>query len=145
MYLPDINVWVALAFTAHAHHGAARAWFGGLPDDGQCRFCRYTQSGFMRIANNPAAIPSVAVTQDQAWQLYDHFLLHPRVVFANEPEGIEPLWRALTKNRTHSPKAWNDAYLAAFAQAAGLEVVTFDKGFSQYSDVSTTILTGTSS
>jgi len=35
---------------------------------------------------------------------------------------------------------WNDAYLAAFAQAAGLEIITFDQGFSQYDGVNSVIL-----
>jgi predicted nucleic acid-binding protein len=33
MFLPDINVWLALAFEAHFHHLAAKAWFNALPDD----------------------------------------------------------------------------------------------------------------
>lgn len=30
---------------------------------------------------------------------------------------------------------WTDAYLAAFAQWAGLRMVSFDKGFTRYSDL----------
>jgi len=140
MFLPDVNVWVALAFTAHVHHGSARAWFASVPDDRRCHFCRLTQMGFLRIANNPAAVPYSAVTQDQAWKLYDHFLSHPRVDFADEPAGLEPRWRQLARLPQFSPKVWNDAYLAAFAQVGGFEVVTFDQGFTQYKATGCTIL-----
>lgn len=140
MFLPDVNVWVALAFPAHAHHDSARAWFDGAPENRLCRYCRVTQMGFLRIANNPTAMGDSAVTQDQAWRLYDHFLSHRRVAFAEEPVGLEASWRQLTQGRQFSPKLWNDAYLAAFAQTAEYEVVTFDHGFAQYKDVHCTVL-----
>ena len=44
-------------------------------------------------------------------------------------------WRDYTRRRTFSPKVWNDAFLAAFAKAAAFEIVTFDKGFSQFKGV----------
>ena len=140
MYLPDVNVWVALSLSAHIHHAPALAWFGGLPTNGPCHFCRFTQMGFLRIVNNPAVIPSSVVTQDQAWKLYDHFLSHPLVDFRDEPAGLEPQWRQWARSQRFSPKIWNDAYLAPFAQAAGFEVVTFDRGFAQYQGIACTIL-----
>jgi toxin-antitoxin system PIN domain toxin len=139
MDLPDINVWIAWAFPAHVHHAAARAWFDGAEENRLCYFSRFTQQGFLRLANNPAVIGS-AVTQDQAWQLYDHFLAHWRVEFASEPPGLEPLWRQWTQQPQFSAKAWSDAYLAAFALASGYEVVTFDKGFQKYQGVRCLIL-----
>jgi predicted nucleic acid-binding protein len=41
---------------------------------------------------------------------------------------------------TYSPKIWNDAYLAAYALAAGLSLVTFDRGFAGYEELDHTIL-----
>ena len=81
-----------------------------------------------------------AVTMTEAWRAYDAFLADPNVGFVDEPEGIEPVWRSNTQGPTFSPKVWNDAYLAAFAQVAGLEIVTFDQGFTQYKGVHSTIL-----
>ncbi len=37
-----------------------------------------------------------------------------------------------TARESFTPKLWNDAYLAAFARAAGYTLTTFDKGFSRY-------------
>ena len=53
MQLPDINVWLALAFDSHIHHPDAKKWFDGLADDAICYFCRLTQLGFLRLATNP--------------------------------------------------------------------------------------------
>ncbi|MSR33152.1 MAG: hypothetical protein EXR99_16840 [Gemmataceae bacterium] len=66
MYLPDINIWLALAFSSHQHHKPARAWFDELSAGRLCHFCRFTQKGFLRLANNPNIFPQAAVTQDQA-------------------------------------------------------------------------------
>ena len=94
-----------------------------------CAFCRLTQQGFLRLATNPKAFGAEAVSMSDVWPMFDEFLGDPRVSFANEPADIEPLWRGYTHRRAFSPKVWSDAYLAAFALAAGLELVTFDKGF----------------
>ena len=75
-----------------------------------------------------------------AWQVYDELLSDQRVVFAEEPDDFEIAWRLLSARRTFSPKVWNDAYLAAFAQTADFEIVTFDKGFSDYKKLRCTIL-----
>lgn len=102
------------------------AWFDGVAD-GTASFCRYTQQGFLRLANNPSVFPE-AITADAAWGLFDVMLSDPRVVMAPEPAGIEPLWRRATAGRPFTPKLWNDAFLTAFAAAGGYELVTFDQG-----------------
>lgn len=72
--------------------------------------------------------------------MYDDLLADPRVVFSEEPARLERVWRTYTRRRTFSSKVWNDGYLAAFAHTAGYELVTFDKGFSQYANLQLTIL-----
>jgi len=140
MYLPDVNVWLALAVPPHLHHQSARAWFDAIPNSLPCFFCRLTQQGFLRLINNPAALADCAVTQDQAWKLYDHFLAHSRVSFVDEPTGLESKWRQWTQLPRFSTKTWSDAYLAAFATAGNLELVTFDKAITQHTGVRCTIL-----
>ena len=139
MFLPDVNLWLALAFQGHVHHESARKWFELTPD-ASCAFCRLTQQGFLRLATNPKALPGEAVPMIDAWSMFDIFLSDSRVVFATEPPGLESLWRILTQRQSFSNKVWNDAYLAAFAQAGGLELVTFDRGFSQFKDLKLAVL-----
>jgi toxin-antitoxin system PIN domain toxin len=140
MFLPDINVWLALTFDSHTHHPSAKTWFDALPDDADCLFCRLTQQGFLRLATNPSVLGKHAVTLPDAWQKYDLLMSDPRIAFAEEPAGLEAYWRSFTHHQTFSPKVWNDAYLAAFALAGNLELVSFDKAFSQYANVKCTVL-----
>lgn len=139
MHLLDVNVWLALSFDSHQHHAPATRWFLAAPPE-SCCFCRVTQQAFLRLATTPRVMTDQALTLKQAWLAYDDLYNDPRVVFADEPDGIEPLWRAHTQHNTFSPKVWTDAYLAAFGQAAGFEIVTFDQGFAQYANLHRTIL-----
>ena len=140
MHLLDVNVWLGLAFQRHTNHVSATAWFRS-ERTADCCFCRATQSAFLRLATNPKVMKGAAVTQIRAWGAYDKLFADPNVAYADEPQGIESIWRALTQRANRSPKLWNDAYLAAFAIAAGFEVVTFDQGFAQFTDLKCKILT----
>ena len=33
MLLPDVNVWLALAFDSHVHHPVAKLWFDSLSNE----------------------------------------------------------------------------------------------------------------
>ena len=33
MYLPDVNLWLALAFESHVNHARAKSWFGAALND----------------------------------------------------------------------------------------------------------------
>jgi len=85
--LPDINVWLALAFDAHQHHPHAAAWFDGLPTR-SCAFCRFTQQGFLRLATNPAVLKDDAVTLAEAWTCYDELIKDDRVFFLAEQRSL---------------------------------------------------------
>jgi uncharacterized protein len=138
-YLADVNFWLALSFQRHVHHQSAKAWFEQAVD-ASCAFCRMTQQGFLRLATNPKAVEKDAVSMTDAWRLFDLLLNDPRVIYSEEPANIESLWRSYTLGATFSPKSWNDAFLAAFAQAAQFEVVTFDREFRKYGGVKCVVL-----
>lgn len=140
MFLPDINVWLALTFDSHVHHPSAKTWFDGLPSGEVCFFCRLTQIGFLRLTTSKKIFGKHALKLLDAWQKFDMFLSDPRVAVAAEPADLEIHWRNFTQHQSYSPQVWNDAYLAAFAVAGSLELVTFDKGFKQYATVSCKLL-----
>jgi toxin-antitoxin system PIN domain toxin len=139
MFLLDVNVWLALTFDSHVHSPAAKEWLDALSTQ-ICYFCRVTQFGYLRLATDRKVIGSHALTLRRAWQKHDQFLSDVRVTYADEPSDLETHWREWTQSKSRSPKVWNDAYLAAFARAASLAIVTFDKGFSQYKHVHSVIL-----
>jgi uncharacterized protein len=68
------------------------------------------------------------LTMDEAWQAYDQFFADDSVVLMPEPAGVDARFREYAKGRTASPRLWADAWLLAFAEAAGGTVITFDRG-----------------
>jgi len=67
------------------------------------------------------------LTQEQAWEAYDRLLATTGAKFAEEPAGMESRFRSRSGAEQASPKEWADAYLATFAEAAQLTLVTFDR------------------
>lgn len=126
---PDINVWVALTHAAHVHHQVAGDWFADLPEDVRFSFCRFTQLGLLRLLTAEAVMGDEVLSQIDAWVVYDRWLQDRRVTLVEEPPALERRFRALTRSRKAAPKVWADAYLAAFADAAQITLVTFDRGF----------------
>lgn len=126
MTLVDVNVWVAAIWDGHVHHSPAKLWLDGNTDD-ELAFCRVTEMGVLRSLSNPAVLRQDAVTRRQAWNLVLALQEDPRIRFLQEPQGLAPLWIAFSKRDDQSHKLWTDDYLAAFAQAAHADLVTFDR------------------
>lgn len=91
-----------------------------------------TQQRFLRLSSNPKAFGSDALSLPDAWNAFDTLMSDDRVTFEDEPPPVEAEWRRLTGEESFSAKIWNDAFLAAFARTAALELVTFDRGFRRY-------------
>ena len=126
---PDINVWVALTYERHVHHDVAADWFESLDGNARLHFCRHTQLGLLRLLTSEAVMSDEVMTQKGAWFLYDRWQADDRVGFADEPPELEHRFRALSRRNQSSPKAWAGAYLAAFAAASQMTLVTFDRSF----------------
>ncbi len=93
-------------------------------------FCRFTQLGLLRLLTAVAVMGRDEVmTQKEAWKAYDRWLQDDRVEFLDEPAGLEAHFRSLTRLPHPAPKDWADSYLAAFAVASRLTLVTFDHAF----------------
>ena len=125
---PDVNVWVALTHGQHAHHLIANDWFTSLDEHVRLCFCRFTQLSLLRLLTAEAVMSEEVLSQSEAWTVYDRWLTDDRVELVEEPSGVERRFRALTRGRHAAPKTWADAYLIAFADAAQLTLVTFDRG-----------------
>ncbi len=126
--LCDVNVLVALCYDLHEHHLKALNWIN-QQDELKAVLCRNTQLGLLRLLTNQSVMGADVCTQERAWEVYDQLAHDGRFEFYAEPDGLEPLWRQYTMSSQVSLKKWQDAYLAAFARAAKLRLVTFDKGF----------------
>lgn len=127
MKLLDVNVWIAAVWARHVHHRVAKRFVDA--EDDELVFCRVTEQAFLRLLTNPAVTGDDVRTRRQAWDLLLALQADPRVRFMNEPHGLAPLWMAFSKKDDGSHLFWTDDYLAAFAQAADLDLVTLDRAF----------------
>lgn len=133
--LLDTGVWVGLAFASHPHHPFARKVFEMADSAHPIAFCRATQNSFLRLLTTPmiqALYGGPAVTNAQAWAKTQELLALPQVVWLAEPVALEAEWKRCACVASVSPKVWMDAYLAAFAIAGDLELLTFDRDFAHF-------------
>ena len=122
----DANVWLALLWDRHAHSGRAREWFRGC-DDEQFLFCRFTQITVLRLLTTKEVMGKDVKSMAGAWEVWDQLWSDDRIAILPEPDGLESRLRVHSRLASASPKVWADAYLVAFASAAGLKLVTFDR------------------
>jgi hypothetical protein len=125
MILVDVGVWFAAVWGRHTHYPAASDWLNRQADG--LVFCRVTQMGLVRLLSNPAIMGDDAVDRSQAWRLFDQLRLDERVLWADEPDELDAVWRAISARDDKSHKLWTDDYLAAFAQAGDLTLATLDR------------------
>jgi len=90
-------------------------------------FCRFTQIGLLRLLTNESAMGADVLDQIQAWEAFDALAANPNNRMLDEPAGLDPLFRQQTSSRYAATKQWADGYLAAFAEAGNLTLVTFDQ------------------
>jgi toxin-antitoxin system PIN domain toxin len=124
MILVDVGVWLAATWGRHVHHRVAKRWFDEQSDD--LLLCRVTQMSLLRLISNPAIMDIDVVTRDEAWRVIDQIWSDSRVLWAEEPDNLDSVFRAISARRDNSHKLWTDDYLAAFAQASGAVLATFD-------------------
>lgn len=132
--LPDVNLWLATVLEPHPHHGRAIRWWRRdvLPAGGRVLFCRITQLGLLRLLCHRKVMGSARRSPGEAWKDYALLLDQACVGFLPEPEGLGPVLHEITMRAPGSSGLWTDAYLAAFARLAELELVTFDRGFRRF-------------
>ena len=137
-YLPDVNVWLALAVAEHVHHRVSVEWMNAV--DETIVFCRVTQMGFLRLLTNSRVMAQDVCTAERAWRTIEAFRLDDRIVVASEPPTLERSWRMITTFHKTGANFWTDTYLAAFVQVAGYTLVTLDRGFQKHKNLSVKIL-----
>lgn len=126
--LPDVNVWLAFSVADHVHHQRARRyWYEESAE--RLSFCRATALGFLRLSTNAAAMGGQPLTVPEAWEAYRAFRRLPEVLLIDEPAECETWLESWALGSRPAPRQWTDAYLAAFARAGGLRIVSFDGDF----------------
>lgn len=134
----DTNVWLALVLTEHPGHPVAQDWFTGLKQEHKSLlFCRFTEQSVLRLLTSEKILHRLnleAFTNGEAIKALSEMQQNPMVDTGVEPPSTKKLWLKLSTRSTASPKLWMDAYLAAFAISGHHQMVTFDKGFRQFTE-----------
>jgi len=125
--LCDVNCLLAFCYDRHEHHPAVVV-------------CRNSQLGLLRLLANPTVMSRDVCSLKKSWAIHDALMGDERFDFYAEPMDLEHHLRRYTASGRVSPKLWQDAYLAAFARATKLHLVTFDRGFQHFEGLRLTLL-----
>lgn len=137
--LVDVNVCFAILVAQHQHRKPAMAWYDSCPAN-HAVLCRHVQLAIIRLLGNRNLLQEHAVPALAAWNITQELALDERIHFGEEPQGFETVFPTMLRYPTPAPKLVGDAYLAAFAIAGGLGIVTFDRGFQQFPGLDVTLL-----
>lgn len=130
--LCDVNFLLPLVYRHHTHHHIAREWLEAHSESRQLVVCRVSQLALLRLLCNRAVMKSDVQTLIGAWGTYDALRQDDRFTFASEPDGVDAILRQFTTLDLPALQLWQDAYLASFAVASGVQLVTFDRAFRQF-------------
>lgn len=120
-------MWLALTYEQHVHNPIAMEWYESLNSSVTLVFCRHTQLGLFRLLSTEIVMKQDVLKQAQCWQVYDPWVESGLAFVAQDPPGLEAEMRGRSTEGLVSPKIWADAYLAAFAVAGNLTLVTMDR------------------
>lgn len=128
IFLPDVNVLVAMAWPSHVQHGAALRWFAENRSAGWAT-CPITQSGFVRVSSNRNVIPE-AKTPQEALALLRRMIELPGHRFWEDDVAIASA-EEIESKRLLGYRQVTDVHLLALAMRRSGRIATFDRGMSQ--------------
>jgi toxin-antitoxin system PIN domain toxin len=131
--LADVNVVFGILVERHAHHAVAWNWWEGQSAEGVL-LCLPVRLGVLRLLTNARVMEGVPVNPDQALAAWDEIEADERTSYV---EGLsspasEHCFRRNVAGRVPTPNLWADALLAAWAEAAGFRLASFDGGFRSF-------------
>jgi toxin-antitoxin system PIN domain toxin len=129
--LLDVNVWVALSILEHPHHEQAMTYWETQAAS-KVVFCRATALGFVRVCSGKNAVGGRPLPLSESWRHYQNWRKDERILLLEDPSGVEMVLSGFFENLALTNRLWTDAYLAAFAVAGDLRLVTFDKDFERF-------------
>ena len=129
--LPDLNVWLALAWPEHGHHHQAVQYWEQQAAE-QVLFCTVTALGLVRLVCQPKLMGPAVKTAAEASALLQAFCRQPGVSLAAcDPRGWD-VFHQLIGGGVLPVRLCTDAYLAAMAIANGWRLVSFDRDFERF-------------
>jgi toxin-antitoxin system PIN domain toxin len=123
--LLDVNVLVALAWPNHAHHRQAHRWFSRRIAGGWAT-TPITESGFVRVSSNRAALPTATTPQTARELLRTMTKFRGHTLWADDLPLVIGNQPAVALPGTH--RSVTDAHLLALAARHDGFLATFDTG-----------------
>lgn len=139
-YLLDTSSALAILHGRHENHAMALRWLDTICEPGAIGICRVAEVGMFRLLTQRSVMGAHTVSPAEAWAAVEKMYEDDRFVPAQEPYNLPKIWRSLVTGLHANSVADTDAYLAAFAQAAGLSVVTFDSNYQRFTDAKLLVL-----
>jgi toxin-antitoxin system PIN domain toxin len=136
--LPDVNVWLALSVSHHPHHTRALAYWSAQAQ-AEVSLCRVTMLGLLRLLTQPRVMDTATLTAAAAMQVLQRWRQLPEVSHRTEPAALEARFEQLLTDDL-PPRLLTDAYLAAYALAGGMRLVSFDRDFRRFPGLSLLLL-----
>ena len=130
--LVDVNVVFAVVVERHVHHAAAWQWWETQVAR-SVGLCLPVRLGLLRLLTNPKAMENAPVSPDEALAAWDAMEADERTFgIANPTSTAEVCFRRNVAGRIPTPNLWTDALLAAWAEASGCRLTSFDGGFRSF-------------
>ena len=139
--LPDLNLWLALAWSGHRHHAiACRYWEEQAAHT--VVFTAVTALGLVRLLSQPRVMGEAVLSLGQASAVQTAFLEQPGVRLVDDAAASWPVFRQLLSRGTWPARLCTDVHLAAIAITAGWRLVSFDQDFGRFTGLSWLPLAG---
>jgi toxin-antitoxin system PIN domain toxin len=123
--LLDVNLLISLAWPNHVHHRAALSWFASRRGEPWAT-TPFTESGFVRVSSNVAAI-ATAVAPSDAIAMLRQLRALPGHQFLLDDVGLV-VGEHLEPGRLLDHRHVTDAHLLAVARRHGARLATLDAG-----------------
>ena len=133
--LPDLNVWLALAWSRHPHHAAALAYWERQAAP-RVLFCGVTALGLIRLITQQNVMGEARLSSSEASVMQRRLAAQPGVSLIQEEATAWPLLHVLLARHNLASRDNTDAWLAGLALAQGLRLVSFDAGFGRFEGLS---------
>jgi uncharacterized protein len=133
-FLVDVNVAFPLLVSRHQHRDKALKWFDSTAI-GEVVLSRLTRLGVLRLLCTVQVMGPDVLQAKAAMEALEVFEADERIVLLHEPDGLDATLKKFVARCATTPNLWTDAYLAAFANVAGLKLISFDRGFSKFTNL----------
>ena len=138
--IADVSVLLPLVCGGHLAETSAYHWFD-RKEPQTIGWCLPIRLAILRHLSSKHIMGAALQAPESALNIWATLQADERLFeIESIPPTSEHFLRINVRDRTPSPKLWTNAWLAAVAEASGMEMVTFDNDFKHFSLSALTLL-----